>query len=338
MKILGIEFAPLFLPVARRLQTAAVIYTTAGFMLGGLLCTLLCVYLLFFTQYYFVPLIYLAWYIVDRETPKRGGRASDWVRRWKLWKYERDYFPIELVKTAELDSNKNYIMGYHPHGITAFGAQCNFATEATDFSKVFPGIKPHPLTLNLNFKFPFTRELLMFYGMCSVDRESLVWILTKQGTGNAAIIVIGGAQEALYAHKGSYVLELKKRKGFARYALKCGADLVPVFSFGENDIFSQVKNPPGSILRRFQESCKRLTTVSPVVFYGRGIFQYNYGYLPYRSRIVTVVGKPISVAKVEEPTQEQVDSLHRKYVDQLKELFEEHKTRYGAANCALEII
>ena len=53
-----------------------------------------------------------------------------------MWKHYRDFFPIHLIKTAELDPSKNYIMGYHPHGILSAGAFCHFATEGTNFSKV----------------------------------------------------------------------------------------------------------------------------------------------------------------------------------------------------------
>ena len=31
----------------------------------------------------------------------------------------------------------------------------------------------------------------------------------------------------------------------------------------------------------------------PVLFFGRGIFQYNLGIVPYRKAITVVVGKPI---------------------------------------------
>jgi len=55
-----------------------------------------------------------------------------------------------------------------------------------------------------------------------VSRDSIEWILTKQGTGNAAIIVVGGAEEALEAHPGSYVIMLKKRKGFVKMAIRTG--------------------------------------------------------------------------------------------------------------------
>ncbi|VDM70534.1 unnamed protein product, partial [Strongylus vulgaris] len=57
----------------------------------------------------------------------------------------------------------------------------------------------------------------------------------------------------------------------------------------------------------------------------------NFGYLPFRKPIDTVVGVPIPVDKVEKPTQEQIDELHDIYVTKLNELFEEHKQRFGVA-------
>lgn len=75
----------------------------------------------------------------------------------------------------------------------------------------------------MNFLIPFYRELPLLYGICCVSQKSIEWILNRKGTGNAAVIVIGGAQEALDAHRGDdYHLTLKGRKGFARVALQNG--------------------------------------------------------------------------------------------------------------------
>lgn len=41
------------------------------------------------------------------------------------------------------------------------------------------------------------------------------------------------------------------------------------------------------------------------------------------------MGKPIEVTKNENPTQEEIDSLHVKYVDELNKLFESNKTKFG---------
>lgn len=71
---------------------------------------------------------------------------------------------LQILKTKDLSPKHNYLMGVHPHGILTFGAFCNFCTEATGFSKIFPGITPHLATLSWFFKIPLVREYLMAKG------------------------------------------------------------------------------------------------------------------------------------------------------------------------------
>ena len=142
-----VEFAPIRIPLYRRLQTLAVAVYYYSFYFGAFLGAGI-IMLVLFSSYYPLALLYLGWaYLYDKQTPSHGGRRSKFMRGLGLWKYFRDYFPIEMVKTTELDPQKNYIFGYHPHGILCAGAFCCFATEATNFSQVFPGITPHLLPL-----------------------------------------------------------------------------------------------------------------------------------------------------------------------------------------------
>ena len=66
--------------------------------------------------------------------------------------------------------------------------------------------------------------------------------------------------------------------------------LVPMFAFGENDLYQQVANPVGSRLRRFQTLMTKVLTFSLPLFYGRGLFNYTFGFLPFRHP-VSVVGQ-----------------------------------------------
>ena len=59
-------------------------------------------------------------------------------------------------------------------------------------------------------------------GVCDVSKESIEWILTKQGSGNAVVIVVGGAEEALESYPGKYNITLRSRKGFVKMAIKTG--------------------------------------------------------------------------------------------------------------------
>lgn len=78
------------------------------------------------------------------------------------------------------------------------------------------------LIILVNFRWPFHRDILLGLGLNDVSKESITHICTNQGTGNAAIIVIGGAAESLEAYPGSATLKLKNRKGFVKMALRTG--------------------------------------------------------------------------------------------------------------------
>ncbi|XP_063264472.1 2-acylglycerol O-acyltransferase 1 isoform X1 [Prinia subflava] len=165
--------------------------------------------------------------------------------------------------------------------------------------------------------------------MVSASKESVSHVLNNEGGGHASVIVIGGAEESLNAHPGSLTLNILKRKGFIKMALKHGAHLVPVFSFGENELFKQVANPKGSWLRNVQEKLQKIMGFALPLFHARGVFQYSFGLIPYRQPIHTVVGSPIPVKQNLNPTTEEIDQLHALYLQKLKKLFEEHKSNYG---------
>uniref|UniRef100_A0A8C3QV68 Acyltransferase n=1 Tax=Cyanoderma ruficeps TaxID=181631 RepID=A0A8C3QV68_9PASS len=234
-----------------------------------------------------------------------------------------------LIRTTPLDPGRNYIFGFHPHGVLAAGAFGNFCTEATGFSELFPGLRPHLLTLPCWFKIPFFREYVMAGGLVSSEARSLEWLLAPPLGGRVAVIALGGPPEALDARPGALRLQLLRRTGFVRFALKYGTPLVPVFSFGENELFLQVSNPPGSRLRLLQQRLQRILGISLPLFHARGVFQYSFGLLPFRRPIHTVVGAPLEVPRVPEPSGEQVELWHRRYRERLQGLFEEHKEKFG---------
>ena len=130
------------------LRTASVtLLYVVGFLGGMHILGLVTLYQLFFyTPLWPLVLLYLSWtFLVEWKTPERGGRdlLRNFARRFFLFKYIRDYYPITLIKTSELDPQKNYILGYHPHGIFTEGASMALGTEACGFSEKFPGIIPH---------------------------------------------------------------------------------------------------------------------------------------------------------------------------------------------------
>uniref|UniRef100_A0A8C0GH95 2-acylglycerol O-acyltransferase 1 n=1 Tax=Chelonoidis abingdonii TaxID=106734 RepID=A0A8C0GH95_CHEAB len=173
-------------------------------------------------NYWFLPVLYALWLYLDWETPQTGGRRSKWVRNWTIWKYFTDYFPIHLIKTSDLDPSQNYLFGFHPHGILVAGAFGNFCTEYTGFKELFPGLTPYLHILPFWFGCPFFRDYALSTGVVSASKKSVSHVLNNDRGGNVAVIVIGGAEESLDAHPGSLSLNILKRRGFIKMALKYG--------------------------------------------------------------------------------------------------------------------
>ncbi|XP_043818448.1 2-acylglycerol O-acyltransferase 3 [Dromiciops gliroides] len=313
----------------QRIEIVSVYQFVLTFLFMGLFFSLLLLFLLF-TPFWFLSVLYLVWLYVDWDTPDRGGRRFECVRNWKVWEHFRDYYPIKLVKTAELPPDKNYVLGSHPHGIICAGTFCNFATESNGFSRQFPGLRPFLAGLAGLFRLPVYRDYLMSCGLCPVSRQSLDFLLSGPQLGHAVVILVGGANESLYGVPGEHCLTLLKRKGFVRLALRHGASLVPVYSFGENEIFTQTSFGIGSWQRALQVAFKKLTGFAPCIFWGRGLL-FPWGLLPFPVPITTVVGRPIPVPYRPNPSQEEVNQYHKLYMEALEQMFEEHKESCGVS-------
>ncbi|KAL3232671.1 Diacylglycerol O-acyltransferase 1 [Nakaseomyces bracarensis] len=230
-----------------------------------------------------------------------------------------------------------YIFGYHPHGIGALGSFGAFGTEGCDFSKKFPGIPISLLTLVNQFHIPFYRDYLLSVGISSVSRKNALKVL---GNDQSICIVVGGARESLISIPGTSGLILNKRKGFIKLALQAGnVSLVPVYTFGENDCYNILSTNETSIIRRIQLWVKENFGFTIPIFYARGLFNYDFGLLPFRAPLNVVVGKPIHVKEQQdEPDPKLVDYYHELYIEELKKVYMDHRDDYGYGGVDFEIV
>lgn len=314
------------------MQTLAVLWHSTAIALFVSIFFLLCAIPL--TWPLLIPYLLYTFVLGDEANDGKLSRRSNWARTSKLWSAFASYFPARLHRTVELEPTRKYIFGYHPHGIISHGAFAAFATEALGFSDLYPGITNTLLTLEANFRIPLYRDYILSLGLASVSRESIENLLSTgghdgEGMGRAVTIVVGGARESLDARPHSLRLVLNSRKGFVKLAIRTGADLVPVLAFGENDLYEQVDSEEHPWIHRTQLIVKKLMGFTVPLFHARGIFNYDVGLLPYRRAMNIVVGKPIKVkqqggkdGKVDEAY---LDQIHKEYVDELHNLWDEFK-------------
>ena len=96
----------------------------------------------------------------SKEVLKYVYFRTEWFRNLSIWKYYAKYFPVKLIKTAELDPSKgNYLFGNHPHGILCSGVFASFLTDGCGWSTIFPNLSPCVLTLQGFHQAPGLREL-----------------------------------------------------------------------------------------------------------------------------------------------------------------------------------
>jgi len=313
--------------VSYALQTASVaVLYIVGFTGGMHILGSVTLYQLFrYTPLWPLVILYFSWtYLVEWKTPARGGRDlfRNFARRLAIFRYIRDYYPITLVKTSELDPQKNYILGYHPHGLFTEGVSMAFGTEACGFSEKFPGIIPHVSVHSALVAAWLYRDIIMSLGVIDASRDSLEYTLTQQGAGHSVVLVVGGAAEIADTRRDSYVLTIKRRKGFIKLALETGCDLVPVFGFGQNNLFPLIGGGYNSRFSRFIRWLYSKSRSGCCCCWGICCC------LPERSPIFVVVGSPIPVEKVLNPSQETIDKLHSRYIEDVKNLYEKYKEQY----------
>jgi 2-acylglycerol O-acyltransferase 2 len=177
----GIRFAPLNLPLKRRLQTMMVLYHTLSIAIAVSLFFFLCAIPIFWPL--MIP--YMIYCIVSNaSTSGTLSARSEFLRSLRVWSLFASYFPARLHRSQELPPTRKYIFGYHPHGIISHGAFAAFATEALGFKQLFPGITNTLLTLDSNFRIPFYRDYALAMGLASVSKESCENILSKGGPNN----------------------------------------------------------------------------------------------------------------------------------------------------------
>lgn len=126
-----------------------------------------------------------------------------------------------------------------------------------------------------------------------------------------------------------YVI-LNARKGFVRMAVKHGVPLIPVYCFGATKMFKRLQLPA-------LEYLSKLLRISICVFFG------SWGLpMPFRQRLLYVMGSPLFPPEVNsndtEVLDSQVDALHARFCDELVALFDRHKESYGWARKTLRVV
>ena len=287
----------------------------------------MCAFAPFITVYLFhdvwwVPplmAIIVAYYVSTlRGRPGFTGKKSWTAFRHQtfLWGAFERYFHLNIITQGDIDESKGpVLMGFHPHGV--YPLTTFWGTRGPSFRAAFPTLEVDVCGASVMFNCPVLREILLWSGGREVSAASIRHCLKQK---RSILLVPGGQREMLHSRADPYSLTyVTKHKGFVRMAIENGVRLVPVLSLGETFCLENVYLPT------VQSWFLKYTGV------GFPIFPFGRWYSPIANQvpITLVFGQPMEVEQKDEPTEEEVDSMHKKYYDYVKQLFDEYKAEAG---------
>lgn len=255
--------------------------------------------------------------------PRWGESLAGWVVT-----IAHDYFPLTMQCEDDraFKADQPYIIGLEPHAVLPVSI-CGFAEGG------------HILPAELNkkgrkighssgaiFHVPLVRHLWSWLGLRPVSRNEMSKHLKKN---RACILVPGGVQEIMYLDKEVETIFLRKRTGFVKLALQHGAPLVPAFAFGLHKTYSWASLLPQSVMLKLS----RFMGFAPLVFWG-----VCGGPLPKKHPIHIVLGKPIEVPTVAEPSPEEVQKYLDAFIAAMEDIFDKHKEKMPDCPQKLKIL
>ncbi|KEP61020.1 UNVERIFIED_CONTAM: mono- or diacylglycerol acyltransferase [Hammondia hammondi] len=122
-------------------------------------------------------------------------------------------------------------------------------------------------------------------------------------------------------------LHLNERKGLLKLALETGADIVPIYCFGNTDTFKLTKGC------RSLQPIARLFRTALLLFYGR------FG-LPvsFEVPLLYVIGKALRFPKIRHPSTQDIEAAQKQYLAAVHRIFNTYKGLYGWQHKSLEIV
>lgn len=200
------------------------------------------------------------------------------------------------------------IVCINPHGIFSLAwAFCYLTDELHHLRWCFSTL------LNLS---PYFRILTQLGGYPSNVRKST--ILGHMSQRRSIAVIPGGWHEGTLHHPQHDRIYIRKRQGFIKYALQFGYTVTPTYGFGEKDTYSNIQGGYGF---RFWLNNYGILTVFP---WGLSWCPF----LPRPAKLHTVVGTPIDLPHIPNPSREHVNYWHKIYMAKMVELYDRYKTTF----------
>jgi 2-acylglycerol O-acyltransferase 2 len=179
----------------------------------------------------------------------------------------------------------------------------------------------HAVTLPFYHYFPVIGDIMRYLGSIPSDSGSITKTLNK---GESVSVMLGGVREMLTAEGKHIKLFIRNRSGIFRIALNTRTPLVPVLTYGENEMFPRSDEWWAKSLNDVLHSYMGMGIGIPSWKAFQNWFELSYRPL---KPITTHVGSPI-------PAVGDILTLRNTYIKSVEELFK----KTAPAGYTLEIV
>lgn len=251
-------------------------------------------------------------------------QRSSWVQKLFVWDAYDAYFRTKVIG-RQFPVGQQSVFAIYPHGIvpltlglTAFGK----------LNSLFNNLRI--IVATATRLVPVFSHVLRLGGAVDASADSVEQTLAA---GHSIGVTPGGIAEMFYGypqtgcHPDEEYAVLRSRKGFIRFAIKYGAQVVPIFVFGGSKLYHRVVAP------QFLVDLSRRIQTSILLFYGKHGLP-----IPFPVPMTYAVGQAIQTFPDPYPTTEEVDFVHNVFVGALRGAFEAHKGEYGWGHKRLVIV
>ena len=222
----------------------------------------------------------------------------------------RDTFKIEVLHPLPEKS----IHIWQPHGLSGVTPVIHNGYRITH--------APYKTTKGVVHSFffwiPVIKDIIRNLNAIPSDYTSIKNTLSTHSVS----IAIGGAQEQKIFKNNNIDVIVKNRKGIFKIALETGTPIVPVITYGENELFPRMDN---SFLDCFNDSLYALFKVRFPFPSIESVYNWQQISKHPLETVYSYTGRPIYVKKIEFPSKKQIEKLRSIYISRVKELFD--KTR-----------
>ncbi len=279
--------------------------------------------------------------------PHRSRRVGEFlgVRRWRLWDAWLNYvgftvlrdhgenYPATASNEPEFDPrHSRAIYAFVPHGIFPFGLAFSCLPQR-GYEKTWGLFRPVVATATKLF--PVVRTFIAWMGGVDASRSAVSSALSQANSRLG--ISPGGIAEMFETypkpgfHPNDEAALLRHRNGVFKLALQHNLPIVPVYCFGATKMFRRVQLP------HFVETLSRALKISICLLFGKLGLP-----IPYRQRLMYVIGNSIWPATKSNLTEEQLDKLvqrmHIAFCNEIKRIFDRNKGHYGWENKTLRFV